>query len=102
VFPTLLTRCARWGHPIGQELVRQIEETVRPEESRHVLTWRYVFHTLIAPKGEAVIHAYFGATNTGRITLGSSPFDRQAFTRMVGGGAPTFRQLLGRERGFSL
>jgi hypothetical protein len=98
VFPSLLSVCQRWEHPIGRDLISQIEETVRPEESRHVLTWRYVFHTLIAPKGPAVIEAYFGATNSGRIHLGSTPLDRAALTRMAGESVPTFRQLLGRER----
>lgn len=102
VFPVLLSLCEQWAHPIGRDLIRQIEDTVRPEESRHVLTWRYVFHTLIAPKTQAVIDAYFDATNAGRVQLGAAALDRAALNRMVGQSAPTFRQLLGRERAFSL
>jgi hypothetical protein len=101
VFPSLLALCERWGHPIARELALQIEETVRPEEARHVLTWRYVFHQLIAPKGETVIDAYFGATNSGRISLGYSALPRAALARMAGSSAPTFKQLLGRERSFA-
>lgn len=98
VFPVVLSMCERWGHPIGRDLAGQIQQTVRPEESRHVLTWRYVFHTLIAPKGPAVIDAYWNATNTGRQNLGAPIFERAELERMVGTAAPTRRQLLGKER----
>ncbi|MDH5675193.1 MAG: hypothetical protein OEZ06_23910 [Myxococcales bacterium] len=98
VFPAVVGICERWEHPIGQDLVQQIKESVRPEESRHVLTWRYVFHTLIAPKGERVVEAFYQGTNQGRRTLGSPELDPEAITRLLGTGAPTRRQLLGKDR----
>jgi hypothetical protein len=98
VFPQLLSLCARWDHPIAHDLGRQIVETVRPEESRHVLIWRYVFHVLIAPKGPLVVDAFFNATNAGRSQLSFDPLDRASFTRMLGTQAPTPRQLLGKDR----
>jgi hypothetical protein len=101
VFPNLLAMCERWNHPIARELAQQIEQTVRPEEARHVLTWRYVFHRLIAPKGEPVIDAFFGATNSGRISLGYPALPRTTLERMTGNAAPTFKQLLGRECSFA-
>jgi hypothetical protein len=63
-----------------------------------VLIWRYVLHTLIAPKGPPVIDAYLNATNTGRSQLGFAPLDRDSFTRMLGTQAPSPRQLLGKDR----
>lgn len=98
VFPVIVAWCERWDHPIGRDLLTQIRETVRPEESRHVLNWRYVFHHMIAPKGDAVVQAFFESTNRGRATLGTPPLDFEAFTRMLGTSAPTPRQLLGKER----
>ncbi|MDD9934666.1 MAG: hypothetical protein OXT09_13740 [Myxococcales bacterium] len=98
VFPIFVAWCERWDHPIARDLLTQIQETVRPEESRHVLNWRYVFHTMIAPKGDAVIKAFYESTNRGRATLGSPPIDFETFTRMHGASAPTVRQLLGKER----
>ena len=98
VFPLIVGYCEAWDHPIGHDLLSQIKDTVRPEESRHVLNWRYVFHTLIAPKGERVINAYLEATNGGRQMLGSPILDFESFTRMQGSSAPTARQLLGKDR----
>jgi hypothetical protein len=90
--------CERWDHPIGNDLLAQIRDTVRPEESRHVLIWRYVFHQLIAPKGPAVIDGFLAATNSGRRTLGSPELDRETLERMLGSTSPTARQLLGKDR----
>lgn len=98
IFPTLLGVCERWDHPIARDLGRQITEIVRPEESRHVLIWRYVFHTMIASKGAAVVDAFLQATNAGRAQLGFAWLDRESFKRMLGTQAPTLRQLLGKDR----
>jgi len=97
-FPLIVSLCEQWNHPIGNDLLAQIRDTVRPEESRHVLTWRYVFHKMIAPKGENVIAAFLGATNAGRRQLGAPELDRDAFVRLMGTTAPTQRQLLGKDR----
>lgn len=97
-FPSIVALCERWDHPIARDLIAQIRDVVRPEESRHVLIWRYVFHQLIAPKGPAVIDAYMQATNTGRRQLAAAELDRDAFLRMMGTSSPTPRQLLGKER----
>ena len=98
LFPFITALCERWDHPIGRDLARQIRDVVRPEESRHVLIWRYVFHQLIAPKGPAPVAEYMQATNAGRTQLAASKFNRETFERMLGTGAPTVRQLLGKER----
>ncbi len=98
VFPLVGSLCERWGHPIGQDLLLQIRDVVRPEESRHVLIWRYVFHHLIAPKGEAVVDMYLQATNAGRRQLAAPELDREALSRLLGSSAPSTRQLLGKER----
>lgn len=98
VFPLVCTLCENWQHPVARDLLSQIRDVVRPEESRHVLIWRYVFHQLIAPKGPAVIDIYFNTTNLGRRQLGSPEFDRETFDRMIGAQSPTPRQLLGKER----
>jgi hypothetical protein len=97
-FPLIVSLCEHWDHPIARDLLAQIRDVVRPEESRHVLIWRYVFHQLIAPKGEPVIDAYMAATNSGRRGLGAPELEREAFMRLLGTGSPTARQLLGKER----
>jgi hypothetical protein len=98
VFPLVVGLCERWDHPIGHDLKRQIQETVRPEEARHVLIWRYVFHTLFASSGDDGVNAYCDATNGGRQRLGLPPLPRDAIERMLGSSVPTPRQLLGKER----
>jgi hypothetical protein len=98
VFPELVAVCERWEHPVARDLLTQIREVVRPEESRHVLIWRYVFHQLIAPKGPQVVDGYLQNTNMGRRQLGAPALDRAAFTRLVGTAAPSLRQLMGKER----
>jgi len=97
-FPLIVAICERWDHPVARDLFAQIRDVVRPEESRHVLNWRYVFHHMIAPKGPAVIDMYYQATNTGRRQLGSPELDRETLERMLGTSAPTPRQLLGKDR----
>lgn len=97
-FPNLVTLCERWNHPIAHDLLAQIRDVVRPEESRHVLLFRYVFHQLITSKGDAVIEMFRSATNTGRTQLGADALDGEAFARLVGTSAPTPRQLLGKDR----
>ncbi len=97
-FPNLVTLCERWDHPIAHDLLAQIRDVVRPEESRHVLLFRYVFHQLIASKGDTVIETFRSATNSGRTMLGAEALDREAFTRLVGSSSPTPRQLLGKDR----
>jgi hypothetical protein len=98
LFPMVTALCEAWKHPIGRDLALQIRDTVRPEESRHVLIWRYVFHRVVAPAGAAAIEAYLRSTNVGRARLGAPALHREAFTRMLGTTAPTVRQLLGKER----
>jgi hypothetical protein len=98
VFPDLVALCERWQHPIARDLLAQIRDVVRPEESRHVLIWRYVFHQLIAPKGDQVIGYFLQNTNMGRSQLGAPALDRGSFMRLLGPAAPTMRQLMGKER----
>jgi hypothetical protein len=98
VFPLVIDLCERWDHPIGHDLRRQIQEIVRPEEARHVLIWRYVFHTLFAPQGEEAIGIYCDATNGGRQRLGMPPLPRDEIQRMLGSSTPPPRQLLGKDR----
>jgi hypothetical protein len=98
VFPLVMGLCERWDHPIGNELRRQIQETVRPEEARHVLIWRYVFHTLFASEGDEAVKVYCEATNGGRQRLGMPPLPHDEIARMLGSSAPTPRQLLGKDR----
>lgn len=97
-FPTLVALCERWDHPIARDLLNQIRDVVRPEESRHVLLYRYVFHQLIASKGSNVIAAFRDATNAGRTQLAAEALDHEGFLRLVGTSSPTPRQLLGKER----
>lgn len=97
-FPNIVAMCERWDHPVARDLLAQIRDVVRPEEARHVLIFRYVFHQLIAPKGDAIVSAYLEATNTGRRQLNAEPFEREAFLRLMGTTSPTPRQLLGKDR----
>lgn len=98
VFPLVVSLCEAWDHPIARDLLLQIRDTVRPEESRHVLNWRYVFHHMIAPKGDGIINLFFDATNSGRRAVAGADIDRETFKRMLGTSAPTPRQLLGKDR----
>jgi hypothetical protein len=98
VFPDIVSLCERWQHPVARDLLAQMRDVVRPEESRHVLIWRYVFHQLIAPKGARVVEQYLQNTNMGRSQLGAPALERASFERLVGPAAPTLRQLMGKER----
>jgi hypothetical protein len=97
-FPTLVNLCERWDHPVARDLLLQIRDVVRPEEARHVLLFRYVFHQLIAAKGEAVVAAFRDAANAARAQLQAAPLDPAAFERLMGTSSPTPRQLLGKDR----
>jgi hypothetical protein len=94
--PNVAGLCERWNHPIGNDVIAQIRDVVRPEESRHVLNFRYVFHKLIAPAGQRLIDAYYHATNAGRMQLDAPPLDRDRFARTTGASSPTPAQLLGK------
>jgi hypothetical protein len=98
LFPLITALCERWGHPIGLDLTRQIRDVVRPEESRHVLIWRYVFHRLVAPGGPLQVDAFMQATNAGRSQLAAPTLAREHLERMLGTRPPTAHQLLGKER----
>jgi hypothetical protein len=98
LLPSLVNLCERWEHPVARDLLQQIRDVVRPEESRHVLLFRYVFHQLIASKGEEVIARFWQTTNAGRTQFGAAALDREAFERLVGSSSPNQRQLLGKER----
>jgi hypothetical protein len=98
VLPFVSEVCMAWNHPIGNDLVAQIRDVVRPEESRHVLTFRYVFHQLVVPRGQAAIAAYMQATNAGRAQLGAPALDEAALDRLLGSASPSVQQLMGKER----
>jgi hypothetical protein len=97
-FPSLVSLCERWDHPVARDLLLQIRDVVRPEESRHVLLFRYVFHQLIARKDAHVVAGFRDAMNAGRQQLGAAALDELAFARLVGQSCPTQRQLLGKDR----
>ena len=101
VLPFVSDVCVAWDHPIGRDLAAQIRDVVRAEESRHVLTFRYVFQQLVVPRGPAAIAAYMAATNTGRSQLGSPTLDSASLERLLGNSSPTVEQLLGKSRAFS-
>ena len=98
LFPFVTTVCEHWDHPIARDLVKQIRDDGRPEESRHVLIWRYVFHKLAATRAPLSFPEFMQATNAGRKQLAAPAFDREGLQRMLGSSAPTPRQLLGKER----
>jgi hypothetical protein len=98
VLPLVSDVCLAWNHPIGHDLVAQIRDVVRPEESRHVLTFRYVFHQLVVPQGRAAIAAYMQGTNVGRAQLGAPALDEQSLERLLGSSSPSVQQLMGKER----
>jgi hypothetical protein len=97
-FPTLVNLCEAWDHPVARDLLQQIRDVVRPEESRHVLLFRYVFHQLIADKGETVVAAFRDTANLARAQLQAAALDAAAFERLMGASSPTPRQLLGKDR----
>ncbi len=95
-FPFVLECCEKWNHPIGNALARQIQETVRPEESRHILSWRYVFREVVAERGQAAIDRYFQLSNLGRDLFVADRMPRTEFDRMMSGSTPSAEHLLGR------
>lgn len=98
VLPFVSDVCMAWNHPIANDLVAQIRDVVRPEESRHVLTFRYVFHQLVVPREPAAIAAYMQASNAGRAQLGAPALDETALDRLLGSASPSVQQLTGKER----
>ena len=96
--PALVTLCESWKQPAARDLAMLIHDVVRPEESRHVLIWRYVFHELIAPNGEAAIGAYLEQTNAGRRVVAAPDLNLESFVRLLGMATPSTRQILGKER----
>jgi hypothetical protein len=95
-FPLVLDACARWSHPLAAQLIDQVNHNVKPEEARHVLTWRYLFHQGVAPRGEAAIERYFMLTNWGRDRFLAPRMERQEFERHMRASCPTVEQLIGR------
>jgi hypothetical protein len=98
VLPFLNDLCLAWNHPIGNDLVAQIRDVVRPEESRHVLIFRYVFHRVVVPQGAAAIGRYMQATNNGRAQLGAPTLDATSLERLLGSTSPSAQQLIGKTR----
>src|SRR5487761_1826043 len=95
-FPAVLEACARWKHPLAEQLIDQVNHQVKPEEARHVLTWRYLFHTGALPKGEAAVERYFAMTNLGRDFFMAPTMERHQFDRHMKASCPSVEQLLGR------
>ena len=69
---------------------------VKPEEARHVLTWRYLFHQGVVPRGADAIERYFMLTNWGRDRFLAPRMERQEFDRHMKASCPTVEQLIGR------
>jgi len=95
-FPLVLDACAKWKHPLAEQLTEQVNRTVKPEEARHVLTWRYLFHKGVAPRGEAAIQRYFMLTNWGRDRFLAPRMEWSEFQRHMHANCPTVEQLIGR------
>ncbi len=95
-FPLVLNACAKWEHPLAKQLIDQVNHNVKPEEARHVLTWRYLFHKGVAPRGEAAIQRYYGLTNWGRDRFLAERMPWTEFQRHMNASCPTAEQLIGR------
>jgi len=95
-FPLVLNACARWEHPLAAQLIDQVNHLVKPEEARHVLTWRYLFHQGVVSRGEGAIERYFMLTNWGRDRFLAPRMDRKEFERHMKASCPTPDQLIGR------
>jgi len=95
-FPLVLNACANWNHPLATQLTEQVNKTVKPEEARHVLTWRYLFHKAVAPKGEGAIQRYFMLTNWGRDRFLAPKMEWSEFQRHMNANCPSVEQLIGR------
>jgi len=95
-FPLVLDACARWSHPMAAQLIDQVNHNVKPEEARHVLTWRYLFHQGVVPRGEGAIERYFMLTNWGRDRFLAPKMERSEFERHMRASCPSVEQLIGR------
>jgi hypothetical protein len=95
-FPLVLDACANWKHPLAAQLIEQVNHQVKPEEARHVLTWRYLFHQGVVPRGEGAIERYFMLTNWGRDRFLAPRMERKEFERHMKASCPTPEQLIGR------
>jgi hypothetical protein len=95
-FPLVLSACAGWKHPLSEQLVDQVNHLVKPEEARHVLTWRYLFHQGVVPRGDGAIERYFMLTNWGRDRFLAPRMERKEFERHMKASCPTPEQLIGR------
>jgi hypothetical protein len=95
-FPLVLNACAKWDHPLARQLTEQVNHNVKPEEARHVLTWRYLFHKGVAPRGEGAIQRYFMLTNWGRDRFLAPRMEWNEFQRHMRASCPTSEQLIGR------
>jgi hypothetical protein len=95
-FPLVLNACSKWDHPLAAQLTEQVNRTVKPEEARHVLTWRYLFHKGVAPRGETAIQRYYMLTNWGRDRFLASRMEWSEFQRHMNANCPTVEQLIGR------
>ncbi len=95
-FPLVLDACSRWKHPLAGQLIEQVNHNVKPEEARHVLTWRYLFHQGVAPRGDDAIERYFMLTNWGRDRFLAPRMERREFDRHMKASCPTTEQLIGR------
>jgi hypothetical protein len=95
-FPLVLDACAQWKHPLAAQLIDQVNHNVKPEEARHVLTWRYLFHQGVVPRGEDAIERYFMLTNWGRDRFLAPRMERREFDRHMKASCPTIEQLIGR------
>jgi hypothetical protein len=95
-FPLVLDACARWNHPLAAQLIDQVNHNVKPEEARHVLTWRYLFHQGVVPRGDDAIERYFMLTNWGRDRFLAPRMERREFDRHMKAACPTPEQLIGR------
>ena len=95
-FPLVLDACARWKHPLAGQLIDQVNHNVKPEEARHVLTWRYLFHQGVAVRGADAIERYFMLTNWGRDRFLAPRMERHEFDRHMKASCPTVEQLIGR------
>ena len=95
-FPLVLDACSKWNHPLAGQLTEQVNKSVKPEEARHVLAWRYLFHKAVAPRGDGAIQRYFGLTNWGRDRFLAPRMEWSEFQRHMKANCPTVEQLIGR------
>jgi hypothetical protein len=101
-FPLVLNACTKWEHPLAHQLIDQVNHEVKPEEARHVLTWRYLFHNGVAPRGEGAIQRYYMLTNWGRDRFLAPRMEWNEFQRHMRASCPTAEQLIGRPLSVSI